>query len=123
MTDATDIAALRELLSHENRESDHHVGVTVTTLRLLLSKADQLEAERQRADDAEKERDRIDRRNAELNSTLERWSVERAENANEIEALKAKLATPVALNSSTVMSRNYVISAIHAAGFTTAKVE
>lgn len=52
MTDTTDIAALRELLSHENLESDHHVGVTVTTLRLLLSKADALEAERQRANES-----------------------------------------------------------------------
>lgn len=51
MTDTTDIKALRELLCHEGLESDYHVGVTVTTLRLLLSKADQLEAERQRADD------------------------------------------------------------------------
>lgn len=50
MTDTTDIKALRVLLSHEDLESDYHVGVTVTTLRSLLSKADQLEAERQRAD-------------------------------------------------------------------------
>lgn len=49
MTDTTDIKALRELLCHEDLESDYHVGVTVTTLRLLLSKYDQLEAERQRA--------------------------------------------------------------------------
>lgn len=52
MTDTTDIKALRELLCHEDLESDYHIGVTVTTLRLLLSKADQLEVERQRTDKA-----------------------------------------------------------------------
>jgi hypothetical protein len=90
MTDTTDIAALRELLSHENLESDHHVGVTVTTLRLLLSKADALEAERQRAAGSEEE----------LHKALHREkAAERKLLAakEEIAALKAKLANPVVL--------------------------
>ncbi|MFS7307051.1 hypothetical protein [Rahnella inusitata] len=51
MTDTTDIKALRELLSHKDIDLYHQVGVTVTTLRLLLDKADMYEAERQRADE------------------------------------------------------------------------
>jgi len=35
-----------------------------------------------------------------------------------IAELEAKLATPVRLNASTVMSRRYVVEAIRAAGFT-----
>ncbi|OJB95756.1 hypothetical protein AXW59_07375 [Yersinia ruckeri] len=40
---------------------------------------------------AEKERSRLDKRNADLSSTMERWAVERAENAQEIADLLAKL--------------------------------
>lgn len=88
MTDTTDIKALRErLISADSVEELHSFAIYLI---------DQLEAERQRADVAEKERDRIDRRNAEMNSTLERWAVERAENANEIAELKGD-QVPVAV--------------------------
>lgn len=111
MTDTTDIAALRELLRHESLESDHHVGVTVTTLRLLLSKADTLEAERQRAERGEaaagiiqqmyNERkteesaadlyNRLLRTEETLIASTDLLSAAEAE----IAALKAKLANPV----------------------------
>ncbi|QHJ80006.1 MAG: hypothetical protein [Bacteriophage sp.] len=80
MTDTTDIKALRELLCHENKESDHHIGVTVTTLRLLLSKADALEAVLQRADKANR-----------TCSDLLRTATDEAMRANKAEAELAAL--------------------------------
>lgn len=116
MTDTTDIKALRELLCHEDLESDYHVGVTVTTLRLLLSKADALEAERQRADDAERKNslvaggiesalklqeraEKAEDEVAALKTDIESYISINGELATEVEVLKAKLENPVVLHN------------------------
>ncbi|PKB90954.1 hypothetical protein A8A01_03345 [Ewingella americana] len=92
MTDTTDTKALRveiaELRLEIAKAYDRIIPETKIHIKLLERILDQFEAERQQREAAEKECVRIDARNAELNSTLERWSVGRAENANEIEALR-----------------------------------
>jgi chromosome segregation ATPase len=79
--------------------------------REIIAVLDQLEAERQRADAAES------------NYSNEADSRKRVEQnyvrlEAEIAVLKAKLANPVVLGSSDVMSRNFAVKAIIAAGFT-----
>lgn len=53
--------------------------------------------ERSCLEDADKRITALDMRNAELNSTIERWATDRAESASRIDELEAKLATPVRL--------------------------
>ncbi|VVA47961.1 hypothetical protein SERVES_01682 [Serratia ficaria] len=53
--------------------------------------------ERSCLEDADKRITALDMRNAELNSTVERWATDRAESASRIAELEAKLATPVRL--------------------------
>jgi uncharacterized coiled-coil protein SlyX len=53
--------------------------------------------ERSCLEDADKRIAALDMRNAELNSTIERWATDRAESAQVIAELEAKLATPVRL--------------------------
>ena len=120
MTDKTDIAAQlsKRILHYADMASCTSEGTSVLGADLLKLIGDtindligKLEAELQRADELrvglESEISHSNRCIAKIN-TLE----------EELAALKAKLANPVVLNSSDVMSRNFVIKAIHAAGFT-----
>lgn len=130
MTDTTDIAALPkmtldDLLIRCTDYEDGSLSMDAGELKMLNQHISLLEAERQRAADlvlhvntqanmrekAEKERDGVVK-------NYNRVTDERNSALYEIAALKAKLANPVVLGSSDVMSRNFAIKAINAAGFT-----
>lgn len=83
----------------EGAESD----IAVLTSALGRSRAEReefrnrLKLERSILEDADKRIAELDRKNCQLNSTMERWAVDRAESANRIAELEAAAVDPVTL--------------------------
>ncbi|PKE31014.1 hypothetical protein CWS43_10070 [Rahnella sp. AA] len=114
MTDTTDISALRE----QAETAKVCGGMFAISGEQALSLLDQLEAERQRADKAQADMQFECDAHIETAESWREWKLRAITAETEIAALKARLANPVVLGSSDVMSRNFAIKAIIAAGFT-----